>query len=94
MAAVLSTIVCPACGHRESEIIPEDSCQYFYQCKGCRALLKPKKGDCCVFCSYGDVKCPSAQRKRGCREKLVPALVHGLWFEISARRWRERFCFL
>ena len=44
MAAVRSTIVCPACGHRESEIIPEDACQYFYQCKGCRVVLKPKKG--------------------------------------------------
>ena len=66
MAAVRSTIVCPACGHRESEIIPEDACQYFYQCKGCRVVLKPKKGDCCVFCSYGDVKCPSAQRNAGC----------------------------
>ncbi|MHA2389931.1 MAG: GDCCVxC domain-containing (seleno)protein, partial [Candidatus Hodarchaeales archaeon] len=21
----------------------------------------PKQGDCCVFCSYGDVKCPPMQ---------------------------------
>jgi hypothetical protein len=21
-------------------------------------LLRPKPGDCCVFCSYGSVKCP------------------------------------
>ena len=66
MAEVRSTIVCPACGHRESEIIPEDACRYFYQCNGCRVVLKPKKGDCCVFCSYGDVKCPSAQRNAEC----------------------------
>ena len=44
MAAVRSTIVCPACGHRGSEIIPEDACQYFYQCKGCRVVLKPRRG--------------------------------------------------
>ncbi len=69
MAEVRSTIVCPACGHRESEIMPEDACQYFYKCKGCRVVLKPKKGDCCVFCSYADVKCPTAQRnRRGPRE--------------------------
>ena len=43
MAAVLSTIVCPACGHRESEIIPEDACQYFYQCKGCRAAAEAEE---------------------------------------------------
>ncbi len=40
-----STIVCPACGHRESEIMPEDACQYFYRCKGCGVVMKPKKGD-------------------------------------------------
>ena len=40
-----STITCPACGHREREIMPEDACQYFYKCKGCRVVLKPRKGD-------------------------------------------------
>ncbi len=69
MAAVRSTIVRPACRHRESEIMPEDACQYFYQCKGCRVVLKPKKGDCCVFCSYGDVKCLTAQRNNEGRER-------------------------
>jgi len=61
-----STIKCPACGHREHEIMPEDACQYFYKCKGCGVVMKPKRGDCCVFCSYGDVKCPSAQQNAGC----------------------------
>jgi hypothetical protein len=28
------------------------------------ALLKPKSGDCCVFCSYGDVPCPPIQEAR------------------------------
>ncbi|WP_327036906.1 GDCCVxC domain-containing (seleno)protein [Methylomarinum vadi] len=23
--------------------------------------MKPKKGDCCVFCSYGTVPCPPIQ---------------------------------
>ena len=41
--------------------MPEDACQYFYKCKGCGVMMKPKRGDCCVFCSYGDVKCPTAQ---------------------------------
>ena len=39
-----STIVCPACEHRESEIMPEDECQFFYKCKGCGLVMKPKKG--------------------------------------------------
>ncbi len=38
-----------------------DACQYFYDCKGCATVLKPKPGDCCMFCSYGDAKCPPIQ---------------------------------
>jgi hypothetical protein len=56
-----STLVCPRCGFAKEETMPEDACQFFYQCAGCGALLKPKPGDCCVFCSYGSVKCPPRQ---------------------------------
>ncbi|HYP57675.1 MAG TPA: GDCCVxC domain-containing (seleno)protein [Beijerinckia sp.] len=59
-----STLTCPACGHRAMEVMPVDSCQFFYECKGCGSLLKPKTGDCCVFCSYGDVPCPPVQEAR------------------------------
>jgi hypothetical protein len=59
-----SSIICPACGHREREIMPTDACQYFYDCKGCGEVLKPKAGDCCVFCSYGDMPCPPIQGAR------------------------------
>ena len=38
--------------------MPTDSCQFFYECISCKTLLRPKRGDCCVFCSYGSVKCP------------------------------------
>jgi hypothetical protein len=33
--------------------MPEDSCQFFYECEKCKTVLKPKQGDCCVYCSYG-----------------------------------------
>jgi uncharacterized membrane protein YfcA len=33
----------------------------FYDCKGCGERLKPLEGDCCVFCSYGSVRCPPLQ---------------------------------
>ncbi len=26
--------------------------------------MKPKPGDCCVFCSFGDVPCPPIQEAR------------------------------
>jgi hypothetical protein len=61
-----STLVCPHCGYAKTEAMPTDACQWFYECEGCRALLKPKPGDCCVFCSYGDVPCPPIQEQRGC----------------------------
>ncbi len=60
-----SAITCPNCGHRATETMPTDACQFFYDCKGCGALLKPKQGDCCVFCSYGSVPCPPMQRADG-----------------------------
>jgi alkylmercury lyase len=56
-----STITCPHCGHRAAETMPSDACQFFYDCQACGALLKPKPGDCCVFCSYGTVPCPPVQ---------------------------------
>ncbi len=59
-----STLTCPQCGHRAAEVMPTDACQYFYQCKACGAMLKPLPGDCCVFCSYGDVPCPPVQAAR------------------------------
>ncbi|HVI14886.1 MAG TPA: GDCCVxC domain-containing (seleno)protein [Pseudolabrys sp.] len=59
-----STITCPKCGHQTVEQMPTDACQYFYVCKGCGVELKPKPGDCCVFCSYGTVSCPPSQAER------------------------------
>lgn len=60
-----STITCPECGHQETETMPIDACQWFYNCKSCGTTLKPKNGDCCVFCSFGSVSCPSIQRGDG-----------------------------
>jgi hypothetical protein len=61
-----STLTCPHCGHRATETMPTDACQFFYDCKGCGERLKPKPGDCCVFCSYGSVPCPPMQAGNCC----------------------------
>ncbi|WP_273284256.1 GDCCVxC domain-containing (seleno)protein [Methylibium petroleiphilum] len=63
---VESTVTCPQCGHLAHETMPVDACQYFYECAACKALLKPLPGDCCVFCSYGSVRCPPVQAERAC----------------------------
>ncbi|WP_354081611.1 GDCCVxC domain-containing (seleno)protein [Constrictibacter sp. MBR-5] len=59
-----STLTCPVCGHRKTETMPTDACQFFYDCKGCGTLLRPHSGDCCVFCSFGSVPCPPVQEAR------------------------------
>jgi hypothetical protein len=56
-----ATITCPLCGHQTSETMPTDACQFFYECTSCGAMLRPREGDCCVFCSYGDRRCPPRQ---------------------------------
>lgn len=61
-----STLTCPECGVQTTETMLADACQYFYDCRSCGAVLKPLEGDCCVFCSYGDVKCPPIQQGQGC----------------------------
>jgi len=59
-----SVVTCPHCGAARSETMPVDACQVLYECTGCGARLRPKPGDCCVFCSYGSVPCPPMQRER------------------------------
>jgi len=46
--------------------MPTDACQWFYECDNCKAVLRPTHGDCCVFCSFGTVKCPPRQQGGGC----------------------------
>lgn len=56
-----SNLTCPLCGHREAVEMSTDSCQFFYECPACHQVLRPKPRDCCVFCSYGDMRCPPQQ---------------------------------
>lgn len=58
-----AVLTCPKCGEEQKATMPTDACQYFYKCQKCGEMLKPKEGDCCVFCSYADTKCPPKQRE-------------------------------
>lgn len=58
-----SKLKCPFCGFEKEETMPTNACQFFYTCTNCNETLKPKQGDCCVFCSYGSVKCPPKQKE-------------------------------
>ncbi|HHK74899.1 MAG TPA: hypothetical protein ENJ57_07015 [Rhizobiales bacterium] len=61
MTELKTRITCPKCGEKSDETMPEDHFVIFYKCKSCGETLKPLKGDCCVFCSYGTVPCPTVQ---------------------------------
>ena len=56
-----STVQCPKCGFRSTERMPTDYSLVRYECKNCGYIMTPRKGTCCIFCSFGDVKCPSMQ---------------------------------
>lgn len=61
-----SIITCPMCGFQKEETMPTDACQFFYECENCKTVLRPNDGDCCVYCSFGSVACPSIQSKIDC----------------------------
>lgn len=61
MSNLTSSITCPKCNFLKEEKMPLDACQFFYECTKCHAIIRPKQGDCCVFCSYGSAACPSKQ---------------------------------
>lgn len=66
-----STITCPNCGATSREEMPQTSCLIVWDCPDCNAVARPVEGDCCVYCSYGDVPCPPLQmsgrgRPRAC----------------------------
>ena len=58
---LFSEITCPKCRYKKIERMPTDVCVITYTCKNCKVQLHPKDGDCCVFCTYGNHKCPSKE---------------------------------
>jgi len=61
-----SLLTCPHCGFVKRETMPVDACQFYYECGSCKELLRPRPGDCCVFCSFGSAKCPPVQQQGCC----------------------------
>lgn len=63
---LVSRLTCPTCGTRHTETMEVNACRYSYRCPSCGVTLTPRPGDCCVFCSYGDVPCPPKQTGNAC----------------------------
>ncbi len=66
-----SVVTGPDCGVARAELIPTNACIRFYECVGRGELLRPKHGDCCVFCSYATVKFPPVQAGECCASRDV-----------------------
>ena len=58
---ITGNLTCPKCNHKQSMEIPTSSCLAFYKCEKCSNIISANKS-CCVFCDYGDKKCPSADK--------------------------------
>lgn len=61
MVKTEAILTCPECGRKNEVIMPLYYCQIIYQCPDCGFTVTPKEGDCCVFCSFADIKCPPKQ---------------------------------
>ncbi len=55
-----------SCADPRTETMSTDACQFYYQCRNCKVLLRPKPCDCCVFCSFGSVSCTPVQQSACC----------------------------
>jgi len=96
---LISVITCPKCGRVESETMPADACQWFYGCKGCGEMLKPRPGDCCVYCSWGTLPCPPMQKARAsadpdaggndCKTQTMAAHEEMAFDELQYKRTKE-----
>ena len=60
---IIGKVKCPKCKHKQPIQIPISVCQQFYKCNGCGKIIQAKK-TCCVFCDYGDRKCPAAEKHK------------------------------
>ena len=54
-------LTCPECGaHQEVEMLALESSR-IYECETCNELIQTNEGECCIYCQYGEVKCPNEQ---------------------------------
>ena len=68
MVAVEAVMRCPVCRRETTETMPLDRCVVFWPCPSCQAVIRPKAGHCCVYCSYADQACPPMQEGGSCQD--------------------------
>ena len=56
--------------------MPTEPCLFFYECENCKKVLIPNEGDCCVYYSFGSVKCLQYSRKKAVVKKPALEAIH------------------
>jgi hypothetical protein len=64
-------ITCPVCHTKVRDSMSSESLKRTHHCPKCLTWLSTKKGDHCIYDSYGSVKCPAIQIKER-RAKNLP----------------------
>lgn len=67
-----SVITCPHCHTQTTQRMPVASCDIVFNCPNCGEWLRPKPGDCCIYCSYGSQQCPPRQIEEGRGKAELP----------------------
>ncbi|MGB0846810.1 MAG: GDCCVxC domain-containing (seleno)protein [Thiolinea sp.] len=55
------TLTCPSCQTKESLTMVQGRSESFFTCTHCSTTHLTKLGECCIYCSYGTVSCPTIQ---------------------------------
>jgi hypothetical protein len=63
-------VTCPVCKTKVREVMCSETVKVIYHCPACLAWVSPKKGDHCIYDSYGSAKCPPVQVKQ--RRSAIP----------------------
>jgi hypothetical protein len=56
-------LTCPECGAEENVEMLSMEIARIYKCDTCNEISHVNEDECCVYCQYGEVKCPSEQVK-------------------------------
>jgi len=58
---VESILTCPHCQFKELQVLKENIVPVSYRCEKCKQSVKISKGECCIYCVFGDYPCIQTQ---------------------------------
>ncbi len=56
-------LICPECGEKQKVEMSSSENTLIFECCSCKEIIQTTEDECCVYCQYGEVKCPSQQVK-------------------------------